>query len=90
MLLPQPPPDGQIAAGPVTVEARGRGDAPIAEIRLELDGTILPVALEQRGESIWRGSATVPIGPGRHTVRAVVVDARGRSGAFRWSFDAVR
>src|SRR6266542_2905013 len=38
ILLPQPAPGTRVAAGQVTVEARGRGDATITEIRLELDG----------------------------------------------------
>jgi hypothetical protein len=53
-----------------------------------LDGAALPVAFEQRSDSVWRGSATAQIGPGSHTARAVVIDQSGRSGAFRWSFDA--
>jgi hypothetical protein len=69
------------------VEARARGDAPIAEIRLELDGAALPADLEQRGDSVWRGAATASLGPGQHSARAVVVDAEGRRGAYRWSFE---
>jgi hypothetical protein len=59
----------------------------VVEIRLELDGAALPVTLDQRGESTVRGKATAAVGPGRHQARAVVVDAKGRSGAYRWSFD---
>jgi hypothetical protein len=72
----------------VVVEARGRGDAPIKAIRLELDGAALPVALEQRDESTWRASASVQVQPGHHAVRAVVTDEQGRAGSFRWNFDA--
>jgi hypothetical protein len=72
----------------VTVEARGRGDAPITAMRIELDGAALPTAFEQRSEAIWRGSATVRVTPGEHNVRAVVTDANGRSGSFRWTFTA--
>lgn len=88
VLLPQPAPGTRVAAGAVVVEARGRGDAPIAEIQLELDGAAVPVALEQRSESIWRGAASVEIAAGHHVARATVVDAKGRTGSFRWSFDA--
>ena len=88
ILLPQPEPGSKVAPGSVTVEARGRGDVPITTIRLELDGAVLPVSLEQRSESTWRGFATIRLAPGEHAVRAVVTDADGRSGSFRWSFVA--
>jgi hypothetical protein len=88
VLLPQPAPGAHVSPGALVIEARGRGDLPIAEIRLELDGAALPVAFEQRSDSIWRGSATAQVSAGAHTARAVVVDQAGRSGAFRWSFDA--
>lgn len=88
VLLPRPEPDSRVAPGPLTVEARGRGAAPIAEIRLLLNGAALPVALEQRSETIWRGQAPASVGPGRHTVRAVVVDAQGQVGSYTWSFVA--
>ncbi|HYY88196.1 MAG TPA: hypothetical protein VFA49_05330 [Chloroflexota bacterium] len=88
VLLPLPAPGARVPPGPVLVEARGRGDAPIAQIRLELDGNALPVAVEQRSDSIWRGSTTAQVGPGKHAVRALVVDAQGRTGSYRWSFDA--
>jgi hypothetical protein len=87
VLLPQPEPGSRVAPGTVVLEARGRGDAPVVEIRLELDGATLPVTLDQRGESVARGTATVTLGPGRHAARAVVVDAKGRSGSFRWNFE---
>jgi hypothetical protein len=80
ILLPQPAPGTRVAPGPTTIEARGRGDAAISEIRLELDGTALPSTLEQRGESTWRGFATARL--------AVVVDEQGRSGSYRWTFEA--
>ena len=86
ILLPQPEPGSRISAGSVTVEARGRGDAPITTIRLELDGAALPVSVEQRSETTWRGFVTTRVTPGEHAVRAVVTDADGRSGSFRWSF----
>ena len=72
----------------MTIEARGRGDAPITAIRLDMDGAALPVALEQRGESTWRGFAVVSVPAGQHAVRATVVDDRGRTGSYRWSFEA--
>lgn len=90
ILLPNPAPGGRVAAGRVVVEARGRGDAPITAIHLELDGRALPVQMEQRGESIWRGSAAVPVAPGSHEVRASVIDANGRTGSYRWRFEATR
>ena len=88
VLLPAPPPNTRVPPGPVTIEARGRGDAPITAIRLELDGAPLPVSLEQRGEATWRGSASTQVGAGQHAVRATVVDEAGRTGSFRWSFEA--
>jgi hypothetical protein len=86
ILLPAPPPGATVSAGSLTVEARGRGDAPITAMRLELDGGALPVTLEQRSESTWRGSASTKVSAGEHSVRAVVTDANGRSGSFRWTF----
>ena len=88
ILLPEPEPGAKIAAGMVTVEARGRGDAPITGIGLELDGGALPVQVEQRSESTWRAFTSTRVAPGAHTVRATVKDAEGRSGSFRWTFTA--
>jgi hypothetical protein len=75
-----------VSAGQVVVEARGRGDAPITAMRLELDGAALPVSLEQRNESTWRGFSTTRVSGGQHSVRATVTDAEGRTGSFRWTF----
>jgi hypothetical protein len=72
----------------VTLEARGRGDAPITGINIDLDGTSLPVSFEQRGDSVWRGSATTKVAAGQHAVRATVTDASGRTGSYRWNFSA--
>jgi len=88
ILLPLPEPGTKVAPGTVVVEARGRGDAPIKEMRLEVDGAALPVSLEQRSDSTWRGSASTRITAGQHNVRASVTDAAGRSGSYRWSFTA--
>lgn len=90
ILLPSPPPGGRVAAGPGVVEARGRGEAPITAIQLELDGVALPVTMEQRSESIWRGWAAVSVPAGSHEVRASVTDANGRTGSYRWRFEATR
>jgi hypothetical protein len=88
ILLPQPEPGTRVAPGQVVIEARGRGDAPIKAIALELDGAALPVALEQRSDSTWRGSASTRVSAGPHNVRASVTDATGRNGSYRWSFSA--
>jgi hypothetical protein len=88
ILLPQPAPDSRVAPGPLVIEARGRGDTPITVIRLDLDGVPLAVSLEQRSDSIWRGFANAQVAPGHHAVRATVIDEQGRSGGFRWNFDA--
>jgi hypothetical protein len=88
ILLPVPAPGSHIPPGAVTIEARGRGDAPITAIRLDMDGTALPVSLEQRSESTWRGVAVVSVPAGQHAVRATVVDDQGRTGSYRWTFEA--
>jgi hypothetical protein len=88
ILLPQPAPGTRVAPGPLVIEARGRGDAAITAIRLELDGAPLSVALEQRSESTWRGFANARITSGQHVVRATVIDEAGRTGGYRWTFDA--
>ena len=90
LLMPRPAPSNRVTAGPLVVEARGRGDAPIAQIRLVLDGAALPVFLEQRGDATWRARAAISVAPGPHVVDAVVVDAAGRTGSYRWRFDAAR
>jgi hypothetical protein len=90
VLLPQPAPGSKVSPGSVIVEARARGDAPIENIQLELDGAALSGTVEQRSDSVWRGFATVRVGPGSHNVRAIVVDAEGRRGAYRWTFEAAR
>ena len=88
VLLPSPAPGSRVPPGAVTIEARGRGDAPISAIRLEMDGAALPVSFEQRGEATWRGSAVAHIAAGQHAVRATVIDDQGRSGGYRWTFEA--
>jgi hypothetical protein len=88
VLLPLPAPGSKVAPGSVTLEARARGDAPIAQIQLELDGAALSVNMEQRAENTWRGAATARVTPGEHAARVVVVDAEGRRGAYRWTFEA--
>ena len=88
VLMPRPEPAARVAPGALVVEARGRGDAPIARIRLVLDGTPLPVSLEQRGDAVWRAQAATRVAAGRHVVDAVVVDAEGRTGSYRWQFTA--
>jgi len=88
ILLPQPAPDSRVTPGPLVIEARGRGDTPITSIRLDLDGVPLAVSLEQRSESTWRGFASAKVASGHHAVRATVVDAGGKTGSFRWTFDA--
>jgi hypothetical protein len=88
VLLPQPAPGARVASGPLQLEARGRGDAPITDIRLELDGRSLPVSVEQRSDVIWRGVTSVEVSSGRHSVKALVVDAQGRTGSYGWTFEA--
>jgi hypothetical protein len=72
----------------MVIEARGRGDAAISSIRIELDGAPLAVSLEQRSESTWRGFANARVSAGQHAVRATVVDEEGRTGGYRWTFEA--
>jgi hypothetical protein len=86
ILLPQPEPGAQVPRGPIVVAARGRGDAPIADIRLELDGAALHARIEQRSDSIWLAQAATTVTSGPHAARAVVTDTGGRVGAYRWSF----
>ncbi len=88
VLLPRPEPGARVSPGSVTLEARGRGDAPIADIRLALDGTPLAVTLDQRSEAIWRAQASASVAAGRHVAQALVVDAAGRTGSYRWTFEA--
>jgi len=88
IVLPLPAPGTRVPPGPRVIEARGRGDTAITAIKLELDGAALGVALEQRSESTWRGSSTAQVAAGHHAVRATVIDDQGRSGSFRWTFDA--
>jgi len=88
VLLPRPEPGARVSPGSVTLEARGRGDAPIADIRLALDGTPLAVTLDQRSEAIWRAQASASVAAGRHVAQALVVDTAGRTGSYRWTFEA--
>ncbi|MDP8923003.1 MAG: hypothetical protein M3O34_09040 [Chloroflexota bacterium] len=88
VLLPRPDPGSRVTAGPLVLEARARGEAPITQIRLLLDGVALPVALERRDDRTWRGQAATRVGPGSHAVVVAVVDAAGRTGSYRWRFDA--
>jgi hypothetical protein len=86
VLLPQPEPGTVVKPGLVTIEARGRGEAPIREIRLQVNGNAVATQLDQRSESIWRGVGSISLAAGTHTVRATVIDERGQSGAYSWTF----
>lgn len=88
VVLPQPEPGSKVTAGALVLEARARGEAPITQIRLVLDGVALPVAMEKRDDTTWRGRTTTRVSPGSHTVAVAVVDGQGRTGSYRWQFDA--
>jgi len=88
VVLPLPQPGSRVTVGPVVLETRARGEAPITEIRLQLDGVALAVAMERRDDTTWRGRAMTRVGPGSHTVAVSVVDGQGRVGSYRWQFDA--
>jgi hypothetical protein len=75
ILLPRPEPGSRV-------------DAAITGIELQLDGAPLSATLEQRSDSVWRAQARTSVRPGRHTARAQVTDANGRTGSYRWTFDA--
>ena len=81
-------PGSRVTAGPLVLETRARGEAPITEIRLLLDGVALSVALDRRDDTTWRGRAATRVGPGAHTVAVAVVDGQGRVGTYRWQFNA--
>ena len=88
VVQPLPQPGSRVTVGPVILETRARGEAPITEIRLQLDGVALSVAMERRDDTTWRGRATTRVGPGSHTVAVSVIDGQGRVGSYRWQFDA--
>ena len=88
VVSPLPEPGARVAAGPVVLETRARGEAPIKEIRLQLDGVPVAVAMEKQNETTWRGRATTRVAAGAHTVTVSVVDSQGRVGSYRWKFDA--
>ena len=77
-----------MAAGPLVLESRARGEAPITQVRLRLNGVALPITLERRDDTTWRARAATRVGPGAHAVSVAVVDAQGRTGSNRWQFDA--
>jgi hypothetical protein len=88
VVMPQPEPGSKIAAGPIVLETRARGAAPIAQIRLQIDGAALQVALDRRDDTTWRGRASTRVAAGAHTVAVAVVDSEGRVGSYRWQFNA--
>ncbi len=88
VIQPSPPPGSRVRTGPLTVEAHGRGDVPITQIRLRVDDAAVPVTLDQRSESVWRGQASTAVRPGHHVVTAVVVQTDGKAGSYQWSFEA--
>jgi hypothetical protein len=88
VVSPLPEPGTRVTAGPLVLETRARGEAPIKEIRLQLDGVAVAVALERQNETTWRGRATTRVAAGTHTVAVSVVDGQGRVGSYRWRFDA--
>ena len=77
-----------MAAGPLVLETRARGEAPITQVRLLLNGVALPITLERRDDTTWRAQSATRVGPGKHAVAVSVVDAEGRTGSYRWQFDA--
>jgi hypothetical protein len=87
--LPQPAPGSRVAAGPLVLETGARGDAPIAQMRLVLDGVALPIAVERKDDKNWRGRTSTRVAPGSHTVAVSVVDGQGRVGSYRWEFSAL-
>jgi hypothetical protein len=87
--LPQPAPGSRVAAGPLVLETGARGDAPIAQLRLVLDGVALPIAVERKDDKNWRGRTSTRVAPGSHTVAVSVVDGQGRVGSYRWEFSAL-
>ena len=88
VVYPLPEPGSRVTAGPMVLETRARGEAPITQIRLQLDGVALQVALDRKDDATWRGRATTRVSPGSHTVAVSVVDSQGRAGPYRWQFDA--
>ena len=88
VVSPLPEPGNRVPSGPVALETRARGEAPIKEIRMQIDGVPVAVALEKLNETTWRGRASARVTAGSHTVSVSVVDAQGRVGSYRWKFDA--
>lgn len=88
VVAPMPEPGSRVTAGPVVLETRARGEAPIKEIRLQIDGVAVAVAMERQNETTWRGRASTRVTAGTHTVAVSVVDSQGRVGSYRWKFDA--
>lgn len=88
VVSPMPEPGSRVTAGPVVLETRARGEAPIKEIRLQIDGVPVAVALERQNETTWRGRASTRVTAGTHTVAVSVIDSQGRVGSYRWKFDA--
>jgi len=88
VVQPMPPPGSRVSAGPLTIEAYGHGQGPLTEVRLQLDDASLPVTLDRRSELIWIGRAATAVKPGHHELQAVVIQADGKSGSYRWSFEA--
>jgi DMSO/TMAO reductase YedYZ molybdopterin-dependent catalytic subunit len=74
------PEEDQSLAGQVTVSGWAwSGFAPVASVRVVVDGQEVPVELaEERGPFAWRGfSAVVDLEPGEHEVFAVACDLKG-------------
>jgi hypothetical protein len=78
-----------VAAGPLVLETGARGDTPLAQMRLVLDGVALPIAVERKDDKNWRGRTSTRVTPGSHTVAVSVVDGQGRVGSYRWEFSAL-
>jgi hypothetical protein len=87
--LPQPGPGSRVAAGPLVLETGARGEAPITQMRLVLDGVPLPISVERKDDKNWRGRTSTRVTPGPHTVAVSVVDGQGRVGSYRWEFSAL-
>ena len=79
VVSPLPEPGTRVSAGPVLLETRARGEAAIKEIRMQIDGVPVAVALEKQNETTWRGRASARVTAGSHTVMVSVWMPRGAS-----------
>jgi Bacterial Ig domain len=83
----QPPGNGNVPAGPVTISARVSATSDITDVSLVVDGQATrPTSTGDVRNATYALTSNLAAGP--HSVRIQVRDDQGRLGGYAWTFTA--